>query len=121
MTDFDDKIRAALSGSDQKLYDSLSEPSLLEMVAETFSGRLKWLTVLATIMMAVYTAVGFYCGYRFFHAIEVQAMIGWATGFLVCVFIALVMKLWTWMQMDRLTLVRELKRLELQVAALSAE
>jgi uncharacterized membrane protein YciS (DUF1049 family) len=47
-------------------------------------------------------------------------MIGWSTGFLFCCLGTMMMKLWWWAQMDKNSLTREIKRLELQIARLAA-
>jgi hypothetical protein len=54
----------------------------------------------------------------FFTTTETRAMIGWATGFLFITIFIVAMKIWFWMQMEKYVVLRELKRLEAQVARL---
>lgn len=73
------------------------------------------------LMMLACTAIAAYCGYRFFAAVDVTAMLRWGAGFLFCAFVALNAKNWYWMQMEHLATMREFKRVELLVAHLAAE
>jgi hypothetical protein len=47
-------------------------------------------------------------------------MVRWGAGFFFCVIVAVGCKLWYWMQLDRLAISREIKRVELILAHLAA-
>ena len=120
MKDIDAKIREALRQEDAELWEHYgAEPSVQELMIDTFRGRQRWLVVLAFLMTFIALGLLALCGYRFFQAEEVREMIAWATGFLwALIFIAMV-KIWYWGELNKNCLTREVKRLELQVANLS--
>jgi uncharacterized membrane protein YciS (DUF1049 family) len=120
MKDIDDKIREALRKEDSELLEHYrQEPAIYEMVMETFRGRFRWLNVLVFTWSLV--TVGLLCllGYLFFHAESTQAMIAYATGFVWGLIWIAMMKIWFWLEMNKNSITREVKRLELQLANLS--
>jgi len=60
-----------------------------------------------------------YSAVRFFGAETTRTQIAWSVGFLTSNMVVAMMKMWFWMQMDKNTVIREVKRLELQVATLA--
>jgi hypothetical protein len=42
----------------------------------------------------------------------------WGGGFFLGIFMVTALKVWAWMQMDRNAIIREIKRLEVQLTAL---
>lgn len=121
MTTIDDAIRQALSPADARAYDALSRE--LSPVGEAFglfrSARrgFTWAVALAG---AAFMAAGGYAVWRLLHASELREMLAWS---LLAIFVMLslsLVKLWFWLEMHRNAVVREVKRLELQVASLVA-
>jgi FtsH-binding integral membrane protein len=122
MNDLDDQIREALRGEDAELYDHYrGELPVYEMLIETFRGRNRWLNVLAFLFTFVGLAMAIVSAYEFFHVESTQAMIAWATSFLWFVVWIAMLKIWFWLEMQKHSITREVKRLELQVANLSRQ
>ena len=116
MTDIDEKIRAALRAEDRELYDELSgEQSLIEQVIASFHSRSRWLIVLVLVYSFVFLGLCVYCAMQFFAATEVKSMIAWACGFCLGMIGVTVLKVWYWMELHRMSVIREIKRLELQI------
>lgn len=114
MNKLDQRIREALAEEDAEVvkYQEADAP-LHEQLIGIYQGRLRWLNLGATIgTFAVFGAIIF-CGYQFFQAEDTQAMIGWATAFLWFVVWIAMMKIWFWMEMQKNSVTREVKRLEL--------
>lgn len=119
MTDIDNEIRKALEEEDREWFDKLSEPALPVQVIESFKTRSRWFILWAIMAGLFMMGVCVYSGYRLYRAEEPQALVHWAVIFLGA-FLALgAIKIWYWMELQKNTIVRELKRLELQVARLS--
>lgn len=116
----DQMIKEALSHDEAKFYDELGEQSLPEMVGGLFAGKTKWLTIITMIFQPLLFIVAVYCGYNFFQVTDTQMMLKWGAGGFLFVSASSMLKLFHWMQMDKNALMREIKRMELQVAALSA-
>jgi hypothetical protein len=120
MNAMDRKIREALPPNDAELLGPLDEPSLWDQVKEMFQGKLWWASMLVVIggvaswVFLVVSAV------FFFQAEGVRAMLAWAGGFGLSLIAISFCRLWFWILMHRNTVVREVKRVELLVARLSA-
>jgi hypothetical protein len=112
-------IREALSEEDRAHFD-VDEPTLSEQVFSLFRGRWRWMNALIVFFMFALFVVALLAGIRFFESDDVPTMLRWGAIAWLCWFAVGFLKLWTWMEMERFVIVREIKRLELQVANLSA-
>ena len=121
MRDIDKKIQAALRAEDEDLFtDYGGEQGLLEMVIDSFRSKQRWwvaFIMLWTIGLMVLMVMSII---QFFEVQTVREMImyGLATTFLGGM-VAMI-KLWYFMELNKNTLTREIKRLELQIARLSS-
>lgn len=119
--DVDELIREAVKAEDVAEFDLLAEPGLPEMAIDLFRGRLRWYSVMFFVMILGCTVLAVYSGARFLGTSDVPEMLRWGAGFFLCVIAALGGKNWYWMQMERLAMTREIKRVELLIAHLAAE
>lgn len=115
----DELIHQALSEDEAKFYDQLGEQSIFEMVGGLFQGRLKWITVIMMIVMVIVFVIGVYSLVQFFKVEGLRLMMIWAGAFFLCMMAVALLKLFSWMQIDKNAILRELKRLELQVSILN--
>jgi len=121
MTEIDDRIKQALRESERSLYDELdSDMGLMEMTAATFSGRRRWLTIMAYIYTFAFFGLGIFCCVKFANAEDLKPVVGWAAGAVASAMAMQALKLWLWMEMQRAGVLREIKRIELQVASLAS-
>jgi hypothetical protein len=119
--DVDALLREALRAEDLDEFNRLAEPGLQEMAVDLFRGRLRAYVVMFLLMMLACTVLAVYCGIRFLGTSDVPEMLRWGAGFFVGLFVALNTKNWYWMQMERLAMTREIKRVEWLVAQVMAE
>ena len=118
--DIDKSIREALSSEDAELNAHFSEePSLPEMMIETFRGRQWFVSTMGFIMMLIFLGLCIFCGWKLLQVDDTVEALRWAAGFLFCMTAVSIMKIWYWLEMVKNSMVREVKRLELQVARLS--
>jgi len=117
----DELIREALKAEDADVLQQLAEPGLPDMVTDVFRGRLRWYGAMFLAMILVCAVLAVYCAVRFLGTADVPAMMRWGAGFFLCVIAALGGKNWYWMQMERLAMTREIKRVELLIAHLTTE
>lgn len=119
MTDIDRAIRDALSSEDRAFIERLEQqPPLHRQIGEMFRGRMRWLNILGWILGLVLFGIACWCGWHFVRAPEMREMLLWgAAGGLAVVGFASV-KIWMWMQLHQNNLMREIKRLELLIAAM---
>lgn len=121
MDNLDDKIRDALAKEDPQLLKEMgAEPSVFELVMETFRGRLRWLTFLGVFWGVVFMVLAVLSAIQFFQAVETRRILLWAAATMFCLMAVSMMKIWYWMQLNKNALTREIKRLELQVAHLAS-
>lgn len=119
MDDIDQKIAEALKVDREKLRENLDEPSVLEMLMQCYRGKNRWLNYLVVSDIICFMALGGWALYRFFHAETVQAMLGWSLLFLGSLIVVALGKLWAWMQINKNSIIRETKRVELQLLQLT--
>ena len=117
--EIDELIHQALSEDEAKFYDQLGEQSIFEMVGGLFQGRLKWITVIMMIVAVIVFVIGVYSLVQFFKVEGLRLMMIWAGAFFLCMMTVALLKLFSWMQIDKNAILRELKRLELQVSMLN--
>lgn len=120
MKDIDEKIREALHQEDPELLEHYrGEQSISQMVIDSFRTRHRWLVVLVFLSTTGLFLVDIFAAYQFFQAESMRAMIAWATGFIFLGMWIAMLKVWYWMELNKNSLAREIKRLELEVANLS--
>jgi hypothetical protein len=122
MNEFDRAIRETLSAEDARLFDRLgADQALHREVLATFEDRHRWFNVAGWIAGFGLFAAGCAFGWRFVNAGETGEMLRWgAASALAFAGLALV-KVWFWLELQKNAVVREVKRLEVQVASLAAQ
>ncbi|HKK12448.1 MAG TPA: DUF6768 family protein [Flavobacteriaceae bacterium] len=119
MEDIDQLIKETLSQEEAKFYDELEEQNVFQMLFGLFRGKNKWIIILMNVMTLVFFILFIYCAVQFFKTDVTNELIIWGFGGFVCLSTVSLLKLFAWMQMDKNALLREIKRLELQVSSLS--
>jgi len=122
MNDLDQAIRQSLSAEDAALLDRLgADHALHRQVLATFEGHLRWFNVAGWIAGVALFGVACVLAWRFLQAEELAAMLRWgAASALAFAGLALI-KVWFWLELQKNAIVREVKRLEVQVASLAAQ
>ncbi|TGV00295.1 DUF6768 family protein [Flavivirga rizhaonensis] len=117
--DIDKLIKDTLTQEEAKFYDELDEQNVFQMVGGLFQGKNKWIMYLMNLMNLIFFALFIYCAINFFNTDITNEMIKWGIGGFVFLLAVSMLKIFAWMQMDKNAIIRELKRLELQVSSLS--
>lgn len=122
MNELDRAIRQSLSAEDAELFDRFgADQALHRQVLATFAGRLRWFNAAGWIAGAVLFAVGCVFAWRFWSAQDLEDMLRWgAASALAFAGVALV-KVWFWLELQKNAIVREVKRLGVQVASLATQ
>jgi hypothetical protein len=116
MTDLDDKIREALEETGLESPDFGDDDSLRSMISDAYAGKLRWIFILATFWQLVFFAGFVYAGIEFFSLVTATEPIFWATVFVMTGVGMAMIKMMHWSLINRNRVVREIKRLELEVA-----
>ena len=120
MSNLDDEIRAALRAEDAELFAEYGgELGVMESLKESFRGTWRFHTVGVWVFTLVLLGIAIWTAVRFFEATTVQAQVAWAAGFLYSTLMIMAMKVWYWMQLNKIALIHEIKRVELELARLS--
>lgn len=88
------------------------EQGLDKVLASGFKGGLGKIMALAYVMALLFAVAIFYCGYQFFTA-EPERQLYWGILLLLAFQAQVGTKLWIWLESNRSSQLRELKRLEL--------
>lgn len=96
-------------------YDLSREETMRSMLAQTFRGKLRWMAIVSWVYMISFIALMVYSAISFFAAEATRDMILFATIFLTAGMMAMATKMGYWMLMNRNSITREIKRLELQI------
>ncbi len=120
----DELIKEVLTKEEAKFYDELEEQNLVGKLGGIYKSKLGWLVVIMNILQVVILGLFIYCIVQFFQSFDADAtheLIYWASAGILCVFLMGMIKQFVWMQMNKNDILRELKRLELQISALSGK
>jgi hypothetical protein len=120
MNELNCKILAALPADEAAALGPLDELSVWRQFTETLKGRLGWLVLGTSILQPAFVIFAVVCAIYFFRADSVREMLAWAGGFGFGLVAAIAARLWIWMLMHHYGLLREIKRVELQLARLAA-
>lgn len=119
--DIDKLIKETLTQEEAKFYDSLEEQNVFEMLGGLFKGKNSWIMYVMNFMTILFFAAFILCVVNFFDAESIEELIKWAVGGITCLIAISMLKVFAWMQMDKNAILRELKRLELQISSLSGK
>jgi hypothetical protein len=115
--DLDRAIHRALSEEEREFLAGLEEPSLQELIADTFRGRLRLFTAISWLSTLLFTVLMFWSGYRMLGAEGADVAL-WQTLTIFFMLGTALTKLWVWLEIHRKSLLRELKRIELRLVEL---
>jgi len=59
-----------------------------------------------------------YAAYQFYWAVDTKELMAWSVAFIIGILAVSIMKIWAWLEMEKYSTIREIKRLELRIVAL---
>ena len=117
---FDEDLKEGLKKVNGEAdYDAAQEESLFQMIGRSFHGRHRWMTCVAWVYLFLFTGLAVFAAVRFFAAEATRDQVLYATLFAVAAAITMVIKIWYWMILNRNSIQREIKRLELRITQLT--
>jgi len=120
MNNIDDKILEALNSEDKEVMGIYGkELGFFGLIAESFRGPLKSIVIMVFILILIFAVMFVYCTINFFPAEDIAMKLNWLAGGLTALIVVGLMRLWYFMELNRLSVVREVKRLELQISLLA--
>lgn len=121
MRDLDEMIDEALDSEERELLRSIGEePGFFAQVFGVFGGATGWVNVLLMFVQAALFIGGVWAAWNFFEAGDALTALRWGLPAAVLLLMALIIKLSLWPTLQTNRIIRELKRVELQIARASA-
>lgn len=118
---FDERVKNELESEAEIIDEILNDKQgMVELTLGTFNNGLgKWMALI-TVIIFIVTGLMIWTGYQFFNAIDLDERVFWGVWFIITVSAQIALKQWTWMEINRTSLLREVKRVEIEVAKLAA-
>ncbi len=119
MTSTDERIASALDEDDRAFLASLDEGrGLFDQIGDVLAGPLSgWAKMIFGVAVVLGVAL-LYFGYRFFTAPSFEESVWWGMVTLAALLAQGFIKEWVYARMNMLSVLREVKRLQVQVAML---
>lgn len=121
MNKLDEMIGRALTEEDRELLARHGEPGYVAQAFGMFRGPMAWALWVAYVAGAVAFVMGAYAFWQMVTTTDVVAAVKWGVGALLLFQMTTLTKSFMGSHMQANRMLRELKRLELQVALLRAE
>lgn len=122
MRDLDTMIDEALDADERELLRSIGEePGFFSQAFGVFRGPTAWVNALLMVVQTALFIAGIWAAWNFFEAGDALSAIRWGLPAAVLLLMALIIKLSLWPTMQTNRIMRELKRIELQVARQSRQ
>ena len=120
MSDIDRRILEAIkSETDVTMKDYERELGFFGLMAESFKGRFGWLVIGAVAMQIVMAVAIIYCVVRLYGTGDPAAKLDWLAPALAAFIAFGLLRIWYFMEINRLAIARDIKRVELQLAAVA--
>jgi hypothetical protein len=116
MDELDRKIAEALSAEDRELLGRFGDQGMFAQWFGVYQGPFRWMATGATVMTFLLVIAAVYCGWRLFGTTAVIDAVRWGTGVVVLIVAVGFLKIWFWLRMESNRVLREVKRIELQIA-----
>lgn len=114
--DLDELISEALDDEDRKLLGRYAEPpGFFAQIFSIFSGSLGWVMAAVMAMVPIFFGLMLWTGWKFFQQSDVILAMRWGLGSLACLQIVLFLRGLLFQQIMTNQVLREVKRMELQM------
>lgn len=116
----DDLIKQALTEEESEILERLGEErNIFEQLLSNFQGKMKWISLYIAFMILVFFVLFIYCLIQFVNTEDLRLMMMWGAAMGGSFLTVGMLKMWQWMQMDKNTMLREIKRLEFHLVAIN--
>ena len=119
MKDVDRLIDEALDAEERELLRTLDEPGFFTQTIGIFEGPTGWANVVMMGALLVLFVAGVWAAWNFFEAAEPVTQLRWGLPAAVLLILATMIKMALILRMEGNRLLREVKRVELQIARMS--
>lgn len=119
MTRLDDDLRARLSQSDEEfLADLESGQGFFAQLGATFKGPMGWISIMVMLLALIMVCLAIWFGWEAFQAESAKVATLWVGGAVAAIIGNGLLRIFLMSRMSHLTVMRELKRIELRLIKL---
>lgn len=115
MKEVDDEIKKALSEETRDIIEPLDEASYMELFIQSYKGKNRWLNFIVLLDGVIAIGLIIWSINEFLGAETVKGMLGWTMLFTSSLLLFTLAKIWGWMQINKNAMIRETKRVEMQM------
>ena len=119
MKNINQKILETLKDDTAAHEFSEEQANALQLIGQSFKGTFRLTFVVVVTMQLVFAGLAIYCAYHLLNEVDIGAKLTWLAGTLSTVVAFAIARLWLFMELNRLSMIREIKRVELQVSLLA--
>ena len=119
MTNINQKILDALKEDKAANEFSEEQANALQLIMQSFKGTFRLTFIVVVTLQLIFAGIAFFCAYQLVNEVEIGTKINWLAGTLSAVVAFAIARLWFFMELNRLSIIREIKRVELQVSLLA--
>lgn len=118
MRPVDEMINEAMDAEERELLRRIGEePGYLQQAIGIFEGRTGWVNLVLMIAQGAAFVVGAWAAWKFFNTNDILTALRWGLPAATLLLMSLVMKMALWPTIQANRVIRELKRLELQMVS----
>lgn len=120
MGKFENDLGNALNADDRAFLDDLENGrGLFDQLGATLQGPMRFWSYMAFVFTFGFFVMTVYCGWQAFHAEQARETVLWAAGALLFFTTVGFFKMWMFDRMNMLSLLGEMKRIELRLAQIA--
>ena len=116
--EIDALIHKALNKEEAEYFDKLGEQNVPQMLGGLFKGKNSWLNIYILVIQLIIFGITIWTFTEFLAEEQSSLKMEWMFYSLIGWVALAMLKQWSWNQMDRGALMREIKRLEYQISLL---
>ncbi|MFT2090728.1 DUF6768 family protein [Paraglaciecola sp. 2405UD69-4] len=116
MDKFDKKILNGIQDSKDSDNFSEEQANALQLIGKSFHGTFRLSFIVVVSLQLIFAAGAFYCGFKLLNQDDISLKINWLAGTLLSGVGFAIARIWFFMELNRLSVIREIKRVELQIA-----
>nr|WP_136251902.1 DUF6768 family protein [Ningiella ruwaisensis] len=122
MSDINKKILQTLKDDELK-QSSLNEQdaNALDLIKESFHGKFKLTFIFVVVMQLLLAGFAIYATAQLLQVEPLGEKIEWSVAIIVSVLVFAIARIYFFLELNRLSILRELKRVELQIAIINEE
>lgn len=121
MSELDKKILEAMKKGTSELHDSPEETYAPGLIRQSFKGAFRVTFIVLFVVTLAFVALAAWCTYSMFSTDLLDQKIHWLTGVMASFMVLVILRLWFFMELNRLSVIREIKRVELQLAVIASK